>query len=77
VNETIAAFDENMRAGSERIVATEKRPSDQTDVLVRLAGETSKQTDQLITLTKWIIGLTVILGAIAAAQLWAMLVKGA
>jgi hypothetical protein len=51
--------------------------SAQTSRLIRLAEETSVQTAQLIVLTKWIIGLTVILGAIAAVQLWAMLKGGA
>jgi hypothetical protein len=41
----------------------------QTSRLISLAEETSRQTNKLIVLTKWIIGLTVILGIIASLQL--------
>jgi len=41
--------------------------------LVTLAEQTSQQTERLIRLTRWIIGLTILLGAIAVLQLWAML----
>jgi hypothetical protein len=41
----------------------------QTQKLVKLAAATSLQTETLITLTKWIIGLTIVLGVIAILQL--------
>jgi hypothetical protein len=75
--EAVNDLDQNMRTSSKQLVETESRQTVQTETLVTLAEETSKQTDKLIVLTKWIIALTIILGALAGAQLWAMLVKGA
>jgi hypothetical protein len=49
----------------------------QTTELIRLSTGAERQTRILIRLTEWIIALTVILGVIAALQLWAMLAKGA
>jgi hypothetical protein len=50
--------------------------TEQGAALVKLAAETSQQTNRLILLTRWIIGLTIALALLAILQLVAML-KGA
>jgi hypothetical protein len=65
----IREFDHSMREAS-------KGQAEQTKKLVALTEDTSTQTDTLVVLTKWIIGLTILLGLIALGQLWAALQGG-
>ena len=51
-----------------------QQSNQQTDGLIALANASGRQSDTMIRLTQWIIALTVILGFLAALQLWAMLV---
>jgi hypothetical protein len=76
---TLEAATATARAQSAELVALTKTSSHQTEKLITLAQETSVQSDKLIDLTKtlvkltkWIIGLTVVLGIVAILQLVAM-----
>jgi hypothetical protein len=65
----IVDFDRSMHEAS-------RTQAEQTTELVALTKDTSTQTDKLVLLTKWIIGLTIVLGLIALGQLWAALQGG-
>ena len=49
----------------------------QTQALIDLVRESGSQNATMIRLTRWIIGLTIVLGIVAGLQLWAMLKGGA
>ena len=74
-SETVAApaFIESQRRLRAAIDDFNTASTRQTTQLLAQSQEASRQTDTLIRLTYWIIGLTVVLGVIAAVQLWAML----
>src|ERR1700730_4816915 len=67
-----AAAAEIRRLNTVAVREFDAHSSEQAARLVSLAWETSKQTNRLIKLTRWIIGLTLALGFIAILQLLAM-----
>lgn len=71
------ALIESQRRLTESIKTFNSAATAQVAELVTLSTEAGRQATTMIRLTWAIIALTVVLGIIAGAQLWAMWVKGA
>ena len=73
-NETASmpAFIESQRRLKVAIYEFNEQSKQQVDALITLSKSSGSQNATMIHLTQWIMALTIILGFIAALQLWAM-----